>query len=158
MANENKKDFNSMLNDKKNMPKIQIVEDEKTIKKYGGNKMFFAPPIYYDELMKKVPKGKLILSSQMRDYLAAKNGADFTDPMTAGIFINIAAWASYQRTENVTPYWRTLKLGGELNAKYPEAVTLQKRLLEEEGHVIISKGTKNVKYYVKDYENSLIKL
>ena len=41
------------------MPKIQIVEDEKIIKKYGGTKMFFAPPIYYDELMKKVPKGKL---------------------------------------------------------------------------------------------------
>ena len=33
--------------------------DEKTIKKYGGTKMFFAPPIYYDELMKKVPKGNL---------------------------------------------------------------------------------------------------
>ena len=60
MANENKKDFNAMMKNNKDMPKIQIVEDEKTIKKYGGTKMFFAPPIYYDELMKKVPKGKLI--------------------------------------------------------------------------------------------------
>lgn len=158
MANENKKDFNAMLNNNKDMPKVQIVKDENTIKKYGGDKMFFAPPIYYDELMKKVPKGKLVLVSQLRDYLANKNGADFTDPMTAGIFVNIVAWASYQRSENVTPYWRTLKSNGELNDKYPEAVTLQKRLLEEEGHVIISKGTKNVKYYVKDYANSLIKL
>lgn len=40
--------------------------------------MFFAPPIYYDELMKKVPTGKLITISQMRDYLAKKNNADFT--------------------------------------------------------------------------------
>ena len=28
----------------------------------------------------------------------------------------------------------------------------------EEGHTIISKGTKNIKYYVKDYESSLIEL
>lgn len=41
---------------------------------------------------------------------------------------------------------------------YPEGKELQKRLLEEEGHTIISKGTKNIKYYVKDFENSLIEL
>ena len=72
MSNENKKDFNSMMKNNKDMPKTQIVEDEKTIKKYGGTKMFFAPPLYYDELMKKVPKGKLITVSQMRNYLAKK--------------------------------------------------------------------------------------
>ena len=120
--------------------------------------MFFAPPIYYDELMKKVPKGKLITVSVMRDYLAKTNNADFTDPMTAGIFVNIVAWASYQRDQDVTPYWRTLKSDGELNVKYPEAISLQKRLLEEEGHTIISKGTKHIKYYVKDFEKSLIEL
>ena len=48
-----------MMNNNKDMPKIQVIKDEKTIKKYGGTKMFFAPPIYYDELMKKVPKGNL---------------------------------------------------------------------------------------------------
>ena len=158
MANENKKDFNAMLKNNKDMPKIQIVKDEKTRKKCGGNKMFFAPPLYYDELMKKVPKGKLITVGQMRDYLAKKNNADFTDPMTAGIFVNIAAWASYQRNTDITPYWRTLKSDGELNVKYPEAIELQKRLLEEEGHTIITKGTKNIKYYVKDFEKSLVEL
>lgn len=147
-----------MLNDKKDMPKTQIVNDEKTIKKYGGNKMFFAPPIFYDELMQAVPEGKLITVGQMRAYLAKKNDADFTDPMTAGIFVNIVAWASYQRAENKTPFWRTLKSDGELNGKYPEAVELQKRLLEAEGHTVVAKGAKVVKYYVRDYENSLIRL
>ena len=158
MANESKKDFNAMMKNNKGMPKIQIVEDGKTIKKYGGDKMFFALPLYYDKLMKKVPKGKLITVAQMRDYLAKQNNADFTDPMTAGIFVNIVAWASYQRNENITPYWRTLKSDGELNVKYPEAMELQKRLLEEEGHTIITKGTKNIKYYVKDFEDSLVEL
>ena len=120
--------------------------------------MFFAPPIYYDELMKKVTEGKLITVGKMREYLAKKNHADFTDPMTAGIFVTIVAWASYQRNDDITPYWRTLKSDGELNVKYPEGVELQKRLLEKEGHTIISKGTKNIKYYVKDFEKSLIEL
>ena len=64
--------------------------------------MFFAPPIYYDELMKKVPRGKLITVGMMRDYLAKKNKVDFTDPMTSGIFVNIVVCASYQR--DITSY------------------------------------------------------
>lgn len=140
MVNYNKKDFNKMLNDNKDMPKIKVIDDEKTIKKYGGTRMFLAPPLYYDKLMKKVPKGKLITAGQIREYLAKENNADFTCPLTAGIFINIVAWASYQRKEDITPYWRTLKTNGELNDKYPEDIELQKRLLEEEGHTIIKKN------------------
>ena len=43
MANEEKKDFNAMLHKATDMPKIQIVTDEATIKKYGDTRMFFAP-------------------------------------------------------------------------------------------------------------------
>ena len=60
MANEDKKDFNAMLHDNKDMPKFQIITDEKSIEKYGGNRMYFAPPIAYDEVMKKIPYGKVI--------------------------------------------------------------------------------------------------
>ena len=48
MANEEKKDFNAMLHDSKDMPKVQIVTDPRTIKKYGGDRMYFAPPMEYD--------------------------------------------------------------------------------------------------------------
>ena len=41
MANEEKKDFNAMLQDSKDMPKFQIITDQKSIEKYGGNKMYF---------------------------------------------------------------------------------------------------------------------
>ena len=53
MANEDKKDFNAMLMDSKNMPKVQIITDEKSIEKYGGDKMYFAPPIDYDKVIRK---------------------------------------------------------------------------------------------------------
>lgn len=62
MANEDKKDFNAMLHDNKDMPKFQIITYEKSIEKYGGNRMYFAPPIAYDEVMKKIPYCILIIS------------------------------------------------------------------------------------------------
>lgn len=158
MTNEEKKDFNAMLHKDSDMPKIQIVTDEKVIKRYGGKKMFLAPPLAYDEIMKRVPYGKVITAGKIREYLAEKNDADFTDPLTAGIFISIAAWASYQRDDDETPYWRTLKTDGELNAKYPGGVEAQKERLESEGHIIIQKGKKNIRYFVKDYEDSLFDL
>lgn len=158
MANEEKKDFNAMLHKDTDMPRIQIVTDQATIKKYGGEKMFFAPPVTYDEIMKKVPRGKVITVGAIRDYLAEENGADFTDPITAGIFVSIAAWASHQRTEDKTSYWRTLKANGELNAKYPGGIAAQKEKLEAEGHTVVERGRKNIRYYVKDYEKVLFEL
>lgn len=80
----------------------------------------------------------------------AKDGAD--------TLVSIVAWASYQRSEDETLYWRTLKAGGELNAKYPNGIEAQKEKLEAEGHTIIQKGRTNIRYYVKDYENSLFDL
>ncbi len=158
MANEDKKDFNVMLHKDTDMPKMQIITDEASIKKYGGERMYFAPPVTYDEIMKKIPHGQVITVGVIRDHLAKKNKADFTDPITAGIFVSIAAWASYQRSEDETPYWRTLKANGELNAKYPGGVEAQKEKLEAEGHTIIQRGRKNIRYYVKDYENVLFDL
>lgn len=152
MANEDKKDFNAMLNDSKDMPKIQVITDSKSIEKYGGDRMYFAPPADYDRIMKKIPFGKLTTVGEIRRHFAEESNADFTEPITAGIFVSIAAWASYQRDSDETPYWRTLKAGGELNSKYPGGVEAQKEKLEAEGHTVIKKGRTNIKYYVKDYE------
>lgn len=158
MSNENKKDFNLMLHDGKDMPKIQIITDKRSIEKFGGSKMYFAPPIDYDTVMKSIPYGKLITVGKIREYFAKKNDADFTEPITAGIFVSIAAWASYQRTDDKTPYWRTLKSNGELNAKYPGGVEEQKAKLEAEGHTVLSRGKKNIVFYVQDYQNNLHEL
>lgn len=158
MANEDKKDFNSMLHKDAGMPKMQIITDEASIQKYGGNRMYFAPPLAYDRIMKTIPYGKVVTVGEIRAYLARTNGADFTDPITAGIFVSIAAWASFQRTGNETPYWRTLKAGGELNLKYPGGIEAQKEKLEAEGHTIIQKGRKNIRFYVKDYEKVMVHL
>uniref|UniRef100_UPI004068D517 hypothetical protein n=1 Tax=Enterococcus pseudoavium TaxID=44007 RepID=UPI004068D517 len=91
MVNKAQKDFNAMLQEDKGMPKMQIITDKATIKRYCGNKMYFAPPLTYDVLMRKIPAGKIITTGAIREYLAKENGADFTEPITAGVFISIAA-------------------------------------------------------------------
>lgn len=83
MANEDKKDFNAMLHDSKDMPKFQTITDQKSIEKYGGSRMYFAPPIDYDKVMKQIPYGKVITVGKIREYFAIQNGADFTEPITA---------------------------------------------------------------------------
>lgn len=155
MANESRKDFNAMLHDSKDMPKIQLISDARSIEKYGGSRMYFAPPIDYDRVMRRVPFGKVTTVGAIRALFARKNGADFTEPITAGVFVSIAAWASAQRAEDETPYWRTLKADGELNEKYPGGVAAQREKLAAEGHEIIARGRTNIRYYVKDYEKSL---
>ena len=155
MANEDKKDFNAMLADSKGMPRIQIVTDPATIRKYGGDRMYFAPPIDYDRAMRRVPRGMVTTVGEIRAFFAREAGADFTEPITAGVFVSIAAWASFQRQADETPYWRTLKAGGELNPKYPGGIEAQREKLEAEGHTVIRLGRKNFRYYVEDYEKVL---
>ncbi|NMA06662.1 MAG: methylated DNA-protein cysteine methyltransferase, partial [Ruminococcaceae bacterium] len=42
--------------------------------------------------------------------------------------------------------------------KYPGGIEAQKEMLESEGHTVIQRGRKNLRYYVKDYEDVLFEL
>lgn len=151
-----RKTFNEKLQNSKNMPKIEIIDDPRSIARYGGERMLISPPLFYDEAMKRIPKGLVITTDRIRAYLAQKQSADFTCPLTAGIFVNIAAHASVERGgEDETPYWRTLKKDGELNEKYPDGIDGQKLLLETEGHKIVQKGKR---YFVDRFEEKLFEL
>lgn len=121
--------------------------------------MVIPAPIEVDEVMRTVPEGKLITINEIRTFLAKKHGATIGCPMTTGIFAWVAANAAEEKKQqggkDITPYWRTLKTGGEINEKYPGGVEGQKRLLEKEGHTVVQKGKKSV---VVDYEKSLAKM
>jgi len=132
----------------------------------GEGTVVIPAPIEVDEIMKKVPKGKIITINQIREILAKKHQATIGCPITCGIFAWIAAYAAEEarlaedsrklgesRRETITPWWRTLKSEGMLNEKYPGGAENQKDLLEQEGHQIIKKG-KN--YFVADFEKLLV--
>lgn len=152
------KTFNEKLEDSKDMPKIVLIDDVKSIGRYGGKQMLIAPPMEYNQIMALVPKGKLITIKQIREFLAKKHDADFTCPMTAGIFINLSAHASWERNYDKIPFWRTLKKDGELNPKYPGGIEYQMDMLKLDGHEIYTKGRKNIRYFVRNFENNLYDL
>lgn len=160
MAKKSKtrKSWQEKLADSKDLPKVVEIT-EKMSKRWGTGTVVIPAPIEVDEIMRKVPKGKLITINQIREVLAKKHGATVGCPMTTGIFAWVAAHAAEEATsegkKDTTPYWRTLKTKGIINEKYPGGVEAQKELLEKEGHEVISKG-KN--YAVADFEKHLIEL
>ncbi|MEN6369853.1 MAG: hypothetical protein ABFD77_09200 [Thermotogota bacterium] len=122
--------------------------------------MFVIPaPREVDELMHAVPKGKLTTINALREILAARHGATIACPITTGIFARIAAEAAAEDERDgcadVTPYWRTLTSGGELNPKYPGGVEGQRERLEAEGHTVVERGKHS---FVVDYEKRLADL
>jgi alkylated DNA nucleotide flippase Atl1 len=151
-----KKTFNEKLNTAGDLPRVEDISDHPgAVERWGGTKMLIAEPMAYNNVMAKIPKGKLTTTVDIRAYLARLAKADFTCPLTAGIFTNIAANASAERGSNEIPYWRTLKKDGELNEKYPGGTASQKELLESEGHKVIQKGKR---YFVENYEAKLVNL
>ena len=153
-----RKTWKEKLHDSKDFPRVQKIEKHQE-KFWGEGTIVIAKPIEVDEIMKKVPKGKLITINKIREILAAKHNATIACPITTGIFARIAAGAAEEELKEgkkrITPYWRTLKAGGTLNEKYPGGLQKQIELLETEGHTIVPKGKKNFK--VLDFERKLVK-
>jgi len=153
-----RKSWSEKLKDSKGLPKVERITD-KMSKRWGTGTVVIPAPIEVDELMRRVPEGKLVTINEIRAALAKKHAATIGCPMTTGIFAWIAANAAEEQRQkgerDTTPYWRTLKTGGEINPRYPGGVKAQRKLLEKEGHKVVQKGKK---YVVADYEKSLAKL
>jgi hypothetical protein len=117
-----KKSWREKLADAKGLPKVEKIEGKLT-KKWGAGTVVIPAPAEVDAIMRRVPRGKLITINEIRTRLAAQHGATIACPITTGIFAWIAAHAAEESAasgaKRFTPYWRTLKSGGELNPKYP---------------------------------------
>jgi hypothetical protein len=146
-----RKSAREKLQVKNDLPKIKPAPDF-----WGGGTMVIAHPTEIDELMKQVPKGKLITLDEIRIQLAKNHDADICCPMTAGIFVTISAAAAEEDKaegkSNCTPYWRTLKKKAELNPKFPGGILQHKQLLQSEGHTVYKKGKR---YFVEGFLDKL---
>ena len=152
-----KKSWREKLADSKGLPKTARIEGRMT-KRWGTGTMVVPAPVEVDALMRRVPKGRLATINELRAALARQHGVNVACPLTTGIFSWIAAHAAEEAahagTKRITPYWRTLKAGGELNPKYPGGVPALSRRLQEEGHTIVQKGRR---FLVADFEKRLVK-
>lgn len=153
-----RKSWSEKLKDSKDLPRVERIT-EKMSKRWGTGTVVIPAPIEVDELMRRVPEGKVVTINDIRAALAKKHNASIGCPITTGIFAWVAANACEERRQSgkggITPYWRTLKAGGAINEKYPGGVEGQKKLLEREGHRVVRKGKKHI---VADHQKLLAKL
>lgn len=151
-----RKSWAEKLRDSKDLPKVGKIESELS-KRWGTGTFVIPAPMEVKELMDKVPKGKLTTINELRAALAKKHSTTIACPITTGIFAWIAAYAAEEAAatgaKRITPYWRTLKNGGELNPKYPGGIEALRARLKAEGHTVAQKGKR---YFVQDFEKVVI--
>lgn len=152
-----KKSWREKLADDKGLPKVCEVTG-KLSKRWGEGCFVIPAPREVDALMKQVPRGRVVTINELRAALARKHKTDFACPITTGIFSWIAAHAAAEAeaagAKHITPFWRTLKMGGEVNPKHPGGVDGGARRLRAEGHKTIVKGKRTL---VADFERTLFK-
>ena len=157
MSAKKKKSWREKLRDSKGLPKTGKIEGKMTTR-WGTGTMVIPAPIEVDELMRRVPKGRLVTINELRKALAKKHSVSIACPITTGIFSWIAAHAADEAAQDgarrITPYWRTLKSGGELNPKYPGGIPELTKRLRSEGHTIVQRGKRSL---VADFKRSLVR-
>lgn len=145
--------------EKKQEPRIVGIPP-KMQKRFGEGTMLIPTPLLVDKLIRKIPEGKLVTTTEIRKRLAEDFDTDTTCPLTTGIFIRIVAEVAEEDRaagkKIISPYWRVLKKDGSLNEKFPGGIEKQAKHLRNEGHSILpSKGKKPPK--VEEFEKSLYK-
>ncbi|MBC7107771.1 MAG: MGMT family protein [Methanomassiliicoccales archaeon] len=159
-----RKSWQEKLADKDGFPKVLKLEKKfpcyNAVHKMGaevGDEVVLVNPSEVVEIMKKVPKGKLITIVEICKKIAEKHKVRACCSLTTGIFIMVAANAAEEAAREGKslriPYWRTLKADGLLNEKYPGGAEAHKKLLEKEGFTVTRKGKK---YAVENYQDFLV--
>lgn len=155
MPKSQRKTWREKLVDDKDLPKV-VALDAAAAKRWGGATLAIPAPREVDALMRTVPKGRVTTINELRAAVARRHGAAAGCPITTGIFSWIAANAAEEDAaagaKRITPYWRTLKTGGELNPKYPGGVAGLRRKLAAEGHRFVKKGARTL---LADLERAL---
>jgi alkylated DNA nucleotide flippase Atl1 len=109
-------------------------------KQHGKGTMLIPKPLDVDAIIRKIPRGKVITLSRLREKLARAAGTNITCPLMAGMFLRISAEAAAEDMRagksRVTPYWRVIRDDGRLIEKLPGGPAEQARHLEAEGHTI----------------------
>jgi alkylated DNA nucleotide flippase Atl1 len=107
-------------------------------------KILIPHPADVEALLRKVPRGKLLTQTQLREKLARDAKADIACPITTGIFVRIVAEAAAESMREgksrVTPYWRVIRDDGKLMEKLPGGPIAQAEQLRGEGHQIDDSG------------------
>ncbi|MCU0633733.1 MAG: MGMT family protein [Gemmatimonadaceae bacterium] len=104
---------------------------------FPAGRMLIASPLEVQAVLAKVPSGHVIRVGALRAQLARRFGADYTCPVTTGIFLRIAAEAAEEERGDGAPgalaWWRVVRDDGTLLDTLPGGRAEQARHLEREG-------------------------
>jgi hypothetical protein len=105
----------------------------------AGSLMLIATPAIIESYIRKIPKGRKVTLQTMRKDLALEAGAEYTCPLTTGIFLRIVAEANYEKYattksfRGVAPFWRVVQPGTTLAKKltFGQAFIIKQRKVEK---------------------------
>lgn len=140
----------------KNLPSVKPIP-EAMRKTRGAGTIVTPSPGEVEAAMRAVPEGRLATVFGIGEGVARQHGTTIGCTVTTAIFASMVAQAAREDEisgkSDVTPYWRTLKANGELNAKYPGGIENLMNRLEAEGHVVVQRGKR---FLVEDFEQKII--
>ncbi|MEQ8424376.1 MAG: hypothetical protein RIA63_06680 [Cyclobacteriaceae bacterium] len=105
----------------------------------ANSKMLIATPKIIDDYVRQIPKGSSTTLQTMRKDLAITYQAEYTCPVTTGIFLRIVAEAAHEEfksgipTEKIAPFWRVVDDKSKLAKKVTFGASFIKQQRKKEG-------------------------
>ncbi|MCU0418027.1 MAG: hypothetical protein MUC38_00085 [Cyclobacteriaceae bacterium] len=105
----------------------------------AGAKMLIATPKIVDDYVRDIPKGKSVTLKTLRSDLAREYRAEYTCPVTTGIFLRLVSEAAHEQLTqgkplgNVAPFWRVVGPQSALNKKLSFGESFVKKQRKAEG-------------------------
>lgn len=120
-----------------------ILEVKQTDKKFAdipaNSKMLIATPKIVDDYVRNIPAGSQSSIQTMRNDLAIEYGAEYTCPVTSGIFLRIVAEAAFEEYQSgkplksLAPFWRMADEKSPLAKKVSFGPEFIKEMRKKEG-------------------------
>jgi hypothetical protein len=89
----------------------------------AGSRMLIPTPLIIEDYLRNIGSGMIIDSKILRKDLALAHNADYTCPLTAGIFLRIVAEANFEKLQKglplseIAPFWRAIPLKSSIAKK-----------------------------------------
>ena len=116
--------------------------------RFRAGSMLVPTPRLIQEVLRSVPAGQFITMSALRQKLAEAHAADYTCPLSTGMFLRIVAEAAEEasndplRAVDAVAWWRCVRDDGQLSERFPGGAEEQARRLLLEGVHVAHRGNK----------------
>jgi alkylated DNA nucleotide flippase Atl1 len=138
-------------------PKTRVERIKGFRARFGSGTIAIPASSEVEEIMRAVPKGKLITTKGIQEVVARRHKASIGCPILTGVGIWLVAHAAHEQgkagKKRIVPYWRTIRNNGDIAVKSPGSRDQVRKLLQKEGHKVVVRGKR---YRVLNYQDALV--